>query len=236
MGANGAVWESAISPALRSSSSARKATACSTRERPEPRRRSRSRGVAGGRRGSARGTARRAESGAPCARATRSAAAPPTLRARGRARTAPAARDGARARRERCGPEAEVALALGVDAFAEPDRGVLHAPVLGEPAGQLLGGLLGLELSELGSLVREEVPRLDLQQRRDQDEELAACVEVDLVAVGQALDERDDDLRHVDLGRLEASLRRSVRRRSNGPSNASRSSSRSRTALATGGT
>src|SRR4029450_3830650 len=47
---------------------------------------------------------------------------------------------------------------------------------------------------------------LDLQQRGDQDQELAARIEVDLVARREVLDERDDDVRDVDLGRLELLL------------------------------
>ena len=83
---------------------------------------------------------------------------------------------------------------------------MLHAPVLRKAPGELLGGLLRLELGELGLLVGEQVPRLQLEQRRDQDEELAAGVEVELVALGEPLDERDDDPGHVDLGRLDRVL------------------------------
>ena len=48
--------------------------------------------------------------------------------------------------------------------------------------------------------------RLQLEQRGDEDEELAARVQVELVALGQALDERHDDRGHVDLGRLDRLL------------------------------
>ena len=89
---------------------------------------------------------------------------------------------------------------------AQPRRGLLHAPVLGEPPRELLGRLLGLELGELGLLVREERARLQLEQRRDEHEELAAGLEVELVARGQPLDERDDDRGDVDLARLELLL------------------------------
>ena len=47
---------------------------------------------------------------------------------------------------------------------------------------------------------------LELEQRGDEDEELAARVQVELVALGQALDERHDDRGHVDLGRLDRLL------------------------------
>ena len=132
-------------------------------------------------------------------------------------------------RRERRRAEAEEAVALGLEPLREPRRRLLGAPVLGEPAGELLGGLLGLELGELGVLVGEELARLQLEQRRDEDEELAAGVEIELVALGEPLEERDDDLGDVDLRQVELLLRTSVSSRSNGPSNASRSSSSSRT-------
>ena len=108
--------------------------------------------------------------------------------------------------RERRRADPEVALALLVEPLAQPDGGELHAPVLGEAPRELLGGLLRLELRELGLLVGEEVARLQLEQRRDEDEELAAGVEIELVALGEALDEGDDDPGHVDLGRLDRVL------------------------------
>ena len=97
------------------------------------------------------------------------------------------------------GPSAEEEVAALVEAPAQPVRGLLRAAVLGEAARQLLGGLLGLELGELGVLVREHRARLQLEQRADQDQELAAGVEVELAALGEVLDERDDDLGEVDL-------------------------------------
>ena len=90
--------------------------------------------------------------------------------------------------------------------LCEPCRPVLGPAVLGEPPRQLLGGRLGLELGELGVLLREEAARLQLEQRGDEDEELAAGVEVEAVALGEMLDERDDDLCEIDLaeGKLVA--------------------------------
>ena len=108
--------------------------------------------------------------------------------------------------RERRGPDAEVALALAGQPLGEPGGRLLHPPVLGEPPRQLLGRLLRLELGELRVLVREERPRLQLEQRGDQDEELPAGLEIELVALGQPLDEGDHDRGHVDLGRLELLL------------------------------
>ena len=59
-------------------------------------------------------------------------------------------------RRERRRAETEVAVALGREPLAQPRRGLLRAPVLGEPPRELLRRLLGLELGELGRLVGEE--------------------------------------------------------------------------------
>ena len=106
-------------------------------------------------------------------------------------------------RRERRGREPEEAVALGREPLGEPAGGVLHAPVLGEPARQLLGGLLRLEVGELVRLLGEEAARLQLEQRGDEDEELPARVEVELLALGEPLDERDDDPGDVDLREVE---------------------------------
>ena len=104
------------------------------------------------------------------------------------------------------GPRRKKRLALLREALAQPDGRFLHAAVLGEPPRQLLGGLLGVELGELGALLREQLPCLDLEQRGDQHEKLAAGLEIDLVTCRQVLDEGDDDLRDVDLGGLELIL------------------------------
>src|SRR2546421_359264 len=109
-------------------------------------------------------------------------------------------------RRERRRAEAEVAVALGREPFAQPGRGLLRAPVLREPPRELLGGLLRLELGELGRLVREERPRLQLEERRDEHEELAARLEIELLPLGQPLEERGDDAREVDVAQVELLL------------------------------
>src|SRR5581483_2535655 len=63
-----------------------------------------------------------------------------------------------------------------------------------------------LELGELGRLVREETARLQLEQRRDQDEELAARVEIELVALRQPLEEGQHDAGHVELAQIQLVL------------------------------
>ena len=109
-------------------------------------------------------------------------------------------------RRERRRPEPEEAVALGLEPLAQPAGGLLHPPVLGEPPRELLGRRLRLELGELGRLLGEEAARLQLEQRRDQDEELAARLEVELLALGEPLEEREHDPGHVDLPQLELVL------------------------------
>jgi hypothetical protein len=108
-----------------------------------------------------------------------------------------------RARRERRRPQPEEPVALRGKPLREPLRRDLHAPVLGEPPRQLLGRLLGLEVGQLGGLVREEPARLQLEQRGDEDEELAAGVEVELLARGEPLDEGDDDAGDVHVRKVE---------------------------------
>ena len=195
IGANGAACAIAISFCLRSSSSARNATAISTRESPatswskSKRRAPREAATASG-----RGTARPAGTGAPCARSTAPAARPRARAARRRAaRAACGASFRSGDRRERRRPEPEMQVAALVEPLAQEPRRLLRAPVLGEPARELLGRLLGLELGELGVLLREHRARLQLEQRADQDQELAARVEVELAPLGEMLDERDDD-------------------------------------------
>ena len=102
-------------------------------------------------------------------------------------------------RRERSRAEPEEAVALVGQTLAEPGGSLLGAPVLGEPARELLRGLFGIELGELGFLLREERARLQLEQRRDEDEELAARLEVELLLLGETLEERDDDAGEVDV-------------------------------------
>ena len=97
------------------------------------------------------------------------------------------------------GPSRKKQVAPLLEPLAQELRRLLRAPVLGEPPRELLGRLLGLELGELGVLLGEHRARLQLEQRRDQDEELAAGVEVELAALGEVLDERDHDLGEVDL-------------------------------------
>src|SRR5665811_1259485 len=66
-----------------------------------------------------------------------------------------------RAKRRRAKPEESVLLLL--EPACKPGRRLLRAPVGSQPACQLLGRLLGLQLGQLGRLVVEEQARLQLQ-------------------------------------------------------------------------
>ena len=134
-------------------------------------------------------------------------------------------------RRERRGANAEEPIPLRSEPLEEPARRLLHAPVLGEAPRELLRGLLGLELAELRRLVREETACLQLEERRDEDEELAARLEIELVALREPLDEGEHDRRDVDLAGLQLLLQEQREEEIEGSSNASSSSSSSRTGV-----
>ena len=102
-------------------------------------------------------------------------------------------------RRERGRADAEVQVAPLVESAAQPVRGLFRATVLGEAPRELFGRLFRLELRELGLLLREHRARLQLEERGDQDQELAAGVQVELALLGEMLDERDHDLGEIDL-------------------------------------
>ena len=102
------------------------------------------------------------------------------------------------ARRERSRPEPEEPIALAGQALRKPFGGSLDPPVLLEPARQLLGCLRRLQIVELG-LAGEQAARLQLEQRRDEHEELSARVEVELLPLGEPLDKGEHDSRDVDL-------------------------------------
>src|SRR5438067_4299726 len=109
-------------------------------------------------------------------------------------------------RRESRRPDPEEAVALRGESLAQPGRSLLRAPVLREAPRELLGRLLGLELCELCVLVREEPARLQLEQRSDEDEELAARLEIELLPLREPLEERGDDAGEVDVAQVELLL------------------------------
>ena len=101
------------------------------------------------------------------------------------------------------GPSLKNLCARVREALGEPGGRLLHSAVFGEAACELLGRLLRPEVGELCRFVREERARLELEQRGDEDEELAARLEVERLALGEQLHEGDDDRGDVDLGEVE---------------------------------
>src|SRR6185312_1999031 len=106
-------------------------------------------------------------------------------------------------RRQRSGAEPEEPLRFSVEPLREPRRRLLHPAVVGQAPSQLLGGLLRLELRELQRFLRKEAASLQLQESRDQDEELPTCVKVQTAALLQSLAESEHDHRDIDLRELE---------------------------------
>src|SRR4029079_803343 len=105
--------------------------------------------------------------------------------------------------RERSRAEAEEAVGLGVEPFPEPARGAAEAPVLGKKLGELARGVVGVEVLEWHLvLLREEPARFQLQERCNQDEELAVHLEI----LAALLQEREDNLDDLDIRELELLL------------------------------
>ena len=77
------------------------------------------------------------------------------------------------------GPSAVEAVRLRVEPLREPGSRSLDPPVLGEPRGKLLGRLGRAEVGDVRVDVGKQLARLDLEQRADEDEELARRLEVD---------------------------------------------------------
>ena len=105
--------------------------------------------------------------------------------------------------RERRRSEAEEAVGLGVELVLEPARGGAEAPVLGQELGELARGVVGVEVLERHLfLLREEPARFQLQERGDEDEELAVHLEI----LAALLQECEDDLDDLDVRKLELLL------------------------------
>ena len=79
-----------------------------------------------------------------------------------------------------------------------------EARVLQHPLQQLLGRLGGRELVELGQLLaRQHQPRLELQQRRDQHQELRRGLQVQQLGGLEVVQVGDDDVGQLDLEQVD---------------------------------
>ena len=72
-----------------------------------------------------------------------------------------------------------------------------------QPREQLVGRLAGVELDQLLLLARQHQPRLQLEQRRDQDQELGRRLEFELAPLLEMVDVGDHDLGEVDLEQID---------------------------------
>ena len=99
---------------------------------------------------------------------------------------------------QRSGP-VDVAAPVG-EQLGQMGGGVAVAAVLEHSRQQLVGRLLRAQLRHVVLGRRQEQPRLQLQERGDQDQELGRRVEIELAGALQVLEVGDDDLAERDLG------------------------------------
>ena len=92
---------------------------------------------------------------------------------------------------------------LGLQPVAQVLGGAAVAVVLEHAREQLLGRLLGLEVEALLVLLRQHQARLQLQQRRDQHQELGGRLEVELAGALEVLDVGQHDLGQIDLEQVD---------------------------------
>ena len=204
IGAKGSSWPSLISPVLRSSSRARNATACSTRESSST---SSSKTKRVRRARTARKRSRKSDTGGKrrprCdERGRRRLGCEGSQRRLELRRVLRRERPGSD-RRERCRAGSEEAIRLRGQPFFEPGCTRFYPPVLGEALRELGSRRVRVELVdvELVVLGKQQAP-LQLEQGGHEDEKLTAELEIGLgqAAPGSLLDEGDDDVCDLDVG------------------------------------
>ena len=89
--------------------------------------------------------------------------------------------------------------ALGLEAVGQNLRGVAVAAVLEHPRDQLLDRLFRAEIVQALLGARQHQPRLQLQQRRDQDQKLGRHLQLQLALALQVLHVGDDDLAQLQV-------------------------------------
>ena len=98
---------------------------------------------------------------------------------------------------------AEPVAVLGGETVGEMGRGRAVAMGVEQPGEQFLGGLPRVQIDQLLLLAREHQPRFQLEQRRDQDEKLGRCLELEFAPLLQVIDVGDDDVGQVDLEQVD---------------------------------
>ena len=111
-------------------------------------------------------------------------------------------RHAAQLRRQRRGPVAVRLLGRASRSCIHSDAGAELA-VLEQPREQLLRGLVRVEVEPLVLLGGQHQPRLQLQQRGDQDQELGRRLQVQLAPRLEPLDVGEHDLGEVDLEQVD---------------------------------
>jgi hypothetical protein len=92
---------------------------------------------------------------------------------------------------------------LGLQALAQVLGRRAVALGLEHPGQQLLGRLHGLDVDELGVLARQHEPRLELEQRRDEHQELRRHLEIELAAGLEVVEVGEDDVGQLDLEEVD---------------------------------
>src|SRR5206468_1153994 len=92
---------------------------------------------------------------------------------------------------------------LGVEQLLQVLAGGAVAARVEHPREQLLGSLLRLELEQLLVFLAEHQARLQLQQRRDQDDEFGGALEIDLAAAFEVVEVGEHHLRELELEQVD---------------------------------
>ena len=92
---------------------------------------------------------------------------------------------------------------LALQARREVVGGTAVAARLEHPREQLLDRLAGLHVEEVVLLARQHQPRLELQQRGDQDEKLRRDLEIELAPALEVVEVGQHDLRELHLEQVD---------------------------------
>ena len=109
--------------------------------------------------------------------------------------------DAAQRRRQRRGAEA-MAVLVGQPVGQVLGRAAVAAR-LEHARQQLLGRLAGLEVEQLVLLARQHEPRLELQQGRDEQQELGGRLEIELAAALEEVEVAQDHVGQLDLEQVD---------------------------------
>ena len=92
---------------------------------------------------------------------------------------------------------------LACEQLAEVRRRGTVAARVEHPREQLLGRLFGLDVEQLLLLAREHQARLQLEQRRDQHDELGRCLEIQLATLLEVVEVGEHDVGELQLEQVD---------------------------------